>query len=296
MLTRSNKEISFMKFFVCGLLFGIALYDVFGRALPGDDWKALEAQRAQGEYIRSIENRAIAEKTAFEKRTKEIIETYNSNVKDLLETEELDQELSLKENIAKLQLKVIRVKNLNEAKVQAKKRALNDKNYVNKQISNSNMLSLYEINETVPFYSKDGTVETTKIMHYDSVGANGAIKYTYEEIIKKYPDIGLSSERYYKYITLSKNKKEMSEDSSFEKGGIIFVDESINLEETKPADIFIVSISAPVSEETMIEAVKKYNNSLKSNKKSKGTLSNKKAATPASKPATSKNNTTKQTK
>ena len=275
-------------------MFGIVLYNAYGKSAPGDDWRKLRAQQEQAEYIRSVENRAIAEKAAFEKRTKEIIESYNSNIKDILETEELSPELSLKENIEKLQLKVIRVKSLNEAKAQAKKRALNDKGYVNKQVNNSNKLSLYEINESAPFYSKDGTVETTKIMHYDSVDAKGAVKYTYEEVIKKYPDIGLSSERYYKYITLSKNKKEKSEDSSFEKGGIIFIDESVNLEETKPTDIFIVSISAPVSEETMIEAVKKYNSAFKANKKSKGTQSNKKAASTNSKTATTKNNTTKQ--
>ena len=254
---------------------------------------AVEAQRSQAEYVNRVEDRAREEKTAFEKRTKEILDVYASKMKSLLETEELDSKLSLRQNIENLQLKAVQVKNLNEAKTLAKKLAENDKDFAGKQIENSNKLSLYEINETSPFYVKDDSVETTNIVHVDS-----NLNYTTEEVIKKYPDTGLSEVRYYKYITLSKNKNERNADLMFEEGGIVFMDEKLNLDEAKPEDIYIVSISAPVPKANMIDAIKAHNKSFKTSEtKSKeksektGTQSNKKPAASSSKtPATNKAN------
>ena len=251
---------------------------------------AVEAQRSQAEYVNRVEDRAREEKNAFEKRTKEILDVYSSKMKSLLETEELDSKLSLQQNIEKLQLKVVQVKNLNEAKALAKKLAANDKDFAGKQIENSNKLSLYEINETSPFYVKDDSVEMTSIVHVDST-----LNYTTEEVIKKYPDTGLSEVRYYKYITLSKNKNEKNADSRFEAGGIVFVDEKLNLAESEPEDIYIVSLSAPVPKANMINAIKEHNKAFKTSEtKSKeksektGTQSNKK---PAAATATNKANT-----
>ena len=280
-----------MKLFACGLLFAVSFLCVYGRSRMEQEARgAVEAQRSQMEYINRVEDRAREEKTAFEKRTKEILDVYASKMKSLLETEELDSKLSLQQNIEKLQLKVVQVKNLNEAKNLAKKLAANDKDFAGKQIENSNKLSLYEINETSPFYVKDDSVETTNIVHVDST-----LNYTTEEVIKKYPDTGLSEVRYYKYITLSKNKNEKNADSRFEAGGIVFVDEKLNLAESEPEDIYIVSLSAPVPKANMINAIKEHNKAFKTSEtKSKeksektGTQSNKK---PAAATATNKANT-----
>ena len=280
-----------MKLFTCGLLFAASFLCVYGRSrLEQEARGAVEAQRSQAEYVNRVEDRAREEKTAFEKRTKEILDVYASKMKSLLETEELDSKLSLQQNIEKLQLKVVQVKNLNEAKNLAKKLAANDKDFAGKQIENSNKLSLYEINETSPFYVKDESVEMTSIVHVDST-----LNYTTEEVIKKYPDTGLSEVRYYKYITLSKNKNEKNADSRFEAGGIVFVDEKLNLAESEPEDIYIVSLSAPVPKANMINAIKEHNKAFKTSEtKSKeksektGTQSNKK---PAAATATNKANT-----
>ena len=280
-----------MKLFACGLLFAVSFLCVYGRSRMEQEARgAVEAQRSQMEYINRVEDRAREEKTAFEKRTKEILDVYASKMKSLLETEELDSKLSLQQNIEKLQLKVVQVKNLNEAKNLAKKLAANDKDFAGKQIENSNRLSLYEINETSPFYVKDDSVETTNIVHVDS-----NLNYTTEEVIKKYPDTGLSEVRYYKYITLSKNKNEKNADSRFEAGGIVCVDEKLNLAEPEPEDIYIVSLSAPVPKANMINAIKEHNKAFKTSEtKSKeksektGTQSNKK---PAAATATNKANT-----
>ena len=280
-----------MKLFACGLLFAVSFLCVYGRSRMEQEARgAVEAQRSQMEYINRVEDRAREEKTAFEKRTKEILDVYASKMKSLLETEELDSKLSLQQNIEKLQLKVVQVKNLNEAKNLAKKLAANDKDFAGKQIENSNRLSLYEINETSPFYVKDDSVETTNIVHVDS-----NLNYTTEEVIKKYPDTGLSEVRYFKYITLSKNKNEKNADSRFEAGGIVFVDEKLNLAESEPEDIYIVSLSAPVPKANMINAIKEHNKAFKTSEtKSKeksektGTQSNKK---PAAATATNKANT-----
>ena len=280
-----------MKLFACGLLFAVSFLCVYGRSRMEQEARgAVEAQRSQMEYINRVEDRAREEKTAFEKRTKEILDVYASKMKSLLETEELDSKLSLQQNIEKLQLKVVQVKNLNEAKNLAKKLAANDKDFAGKQIENSNKLSLYEINETSPFYVKDDSVEMTSIVHVDST-----LNYTTEEVIKKYPDTGLSEVRYYKYITLSKNKNEKNADSRFEAGGIVFVDEKLNLAESEPEDIYIVSLSAPVPKANMINAIKEHNKAFKTSEtKSKeksektGTQSNKK---PAAATATNKANT-----
>lgn len=285
----------YMKLFACGLLFAASFLCVYGRSRMEQEARgAVEAQRAQAEYVNRVEDRAREEKIAFEKRTKEIVDVYASKMKSLLETEELDSKLSLRQNIEKLQLKVVQVKNLNEAKTFAKKLAANDKVFAGKQIENSNKLSLYEINETSPFFVKDESVETTNIVHVDS-----NLNYTTEEIIRKYPDTGLSEVRYYKYITLSKNKSEKNADSRFEAGGIVFVDESLNLDEVKPEDIYIVSLSAPVPKANMIDAIKAHNKSFNTSEtKSKekiektGTQSNKKSAATSSKtPTTDKANT-----
>ena len=284
-----------MKLFACGLLFAVSFLCVYGRSrMEQEAWGAVEAQRSQAEYVNRVEDRAREEKNAFENRTKEILDVYSSKMKSLLETEELDSKLSLQQNIEKLQLKVVQVKNLNEAKALAKKLAANDKDFAGKQIENSNKLSLYEINETSPFYVKDDSVETTGIVHVDS-----KLNYTTEEVIKKYPDTGLSEVRYYKYITLSKNKSEKNADSRFEAGGIVFVDENLNLDEAKPEDIYIVSLSAPVPKANMIDAIKEHNKAFKTSEtKSKekseksGSQSNKKPAAAGSKtPATNKANT-----
>ena len=280
-----------MKLFACGLLLAVSFLCVYGRSRMEQEARgAVEAQRSQAEYVNRVEDRAREEKTAFEKRTKEILDVYASKMKSLLETEELDSKLSLQQNIEKLQLKVVQVKNLNEAKNLAKKLAANDKDFAGKQIENSNRLSLYEINETSPFYVKDDSVETTNIVHVDST-----LNYTTEEVIKKYPDTGLSEVRYYKYITLSKNKNEKNADSRFEAGGIVFVDEKLNLAESEPEDIYIVSLSAPVPKANMINAIKEHNKAFKTSEtKSKeksektGTQSNKK---PAAATATNKANT-----
>ena len=280
-----------MKLFACGLLFAVSFLCVYGRSrMEQEAWGAVEAQRSQAEYVNRVEDRAREEKNAFENRTKEILDVYSSKMKSLLETEELDSKLSLQQNIEKLQLKVVQVKNLNEAKALAKKLAANDKDFAGKQIENSNRLSLYEINETSPFYVKDDSVETTNIVHVDS-----NLNYTTEEVIKKYPDTGLSEVRYYKYITLSKNKNEKNADSKFEAGGIVFVDEKLNLAESEPEDIYIVSLSAPVPKANMINAIKEHNKAFKTSEtKSKeksektGTQSNKK---PAAATATNKANT-----
>ena len=280
-----------MKLFACGLLLAVSFLCVYGRSRMEQEARgAVEAQRSQAEYVNRVEDRAREEKNAFEKRTKEILDVYSSKMKSLLETEELDSKLSLQQNIEKLQLKVVQVKNLNEAKALAKKLAANDKDFAGKQIENSNKLSLYEINETSPFYVKDDSVETTNIVHVDST-----LNYTTEEVIKKYPDTGLSEVRYYKYITLSKNKNEKNADSRFEAGGIVFVDEKLNLAESEPEDIYIVSLSAPVPKANMINAIKEHNKAFKTSEtKSKeksektGTQSNKK---PAAATATNKANT-----
>ena len=280
-----------MKLFACGLLFAVSFLCVYGRSRMEQEARGtVEAQRSQMEYINRVEDRAREEKTAFEKRTKEILDVYASKMKSLLETEELDSKLSLQQNIEKLQLKVVQVKNLNEAKNLAKKLAANDKDFAGKQIENSNRLSLYEINETSPFYVKDDSVETTNIVHVDS-----NLNYTTEEVIKKYPDTGLSEVRYYKYITLSKNKNEKNADSRFEAGGIVFVDEKLNLAESEPEDIYIVSLSAPVPKANMINAIKEHNKEfktsetkLKEKSEKTGTQSNKK---PAAATATNKANT-----
>ena len=280
-----------MKLFVCGLLFFVIALGLYGRSrLEQEARGAVEAQRSQAEYVNRVEDRAREEKAAFEKRTKEILDVYASKMKTLLETEELESKLSLQQNIEKLQLNVVRVKNLNEAKNLAKKLAANDKDFAGKQIENSNKLSLYEINETSPFYVKDDSVEMTSIVHVDST-----LNYTTEEVIKKYPDTGLSEVRYYKYITLSKNKNEKNADSRFEAGGIVFVDEKLNLAESEPEDIYIVSLSAPVPKANMINAIKEHNKAFKTSEtKSKeksektGTQSNKK---PAAATATNKANT-----
>lgn len=137
-------------------------------------------------------------------------------------------------------------------------------------------------------------METTNIVHVDST-----LNYTTEEVIKKYPDTGLSEVRYYKYITLSKNKNEKNADSKFEAGGIVFVDEKLNLDEVKPEDIYIVSLSAPVPKANMIDAIKEHNKAFKTSEtKSKeksektGMQSSKKSAAAGSKtPATNKANT-----
>ena len=289
------KENNNMKFFVCGLLFFVIALGLYGRSrLEQEARGTVEAQRSQAEYVYRVEDRAREEKAAFEKRTKEILDVYASKMKTLLETEELESKLSLQQNIEKLQLKAVQVKNLNEAKTLAKKLAANDKDFAGKQIENSNKLSLYEINETSPFYVKDESVEMTSIVHVDS-----NLNYTTEEVIKKYPGTGLSEVRYYKYITLSKNKNERNADLMFEEGGIVFVDEKLNLDEAKPEDIYIVSISAPVPKANMIDAIKAHNKSFKTSEtKSKeksektGTQSNKKPAASSSKtPATNKANT-----
>ena len=289
------KENNNMKLFVCGLLFFVIALGLYGRSrLEQEARGAVEAQRSQAEYVNRVEDRAREEKAAFEKRTKEILDVYASKMKTLLETEELESKLSLQQNIEKLQLKAVQVKNLNEAKTLAKKLAENDKDFAGKQIENSNKLSLYEINETSPFYVKDESVEMTSIVHVDS-----NLNYTTEEVIKKYPGTGLSEVRYYKYITLSKNKNERNADLMFEEGGIVFVDEKLNLDEAKPEDIYIVSISAPVPKANMIDAIKAHNKSFKTSEtKSKeksektGTQSNKKPAASSSKtPATNKANT-----
>ena len=280
-----------MKLFACGLLFFVIALGLYGRSrLEQEARGAVEAQRSQAEYVNRVEDRAREEKAAFEKRTKEILDVYASKMKTLLETEELESKLSLQQNIEKLQLNVVRVKNLNEAKNLAKKLAANDKDFAGKQIENSNKLSLYEINETSPFYVKDDSVETTNIVHVDS-----NLNYTTEEVIKKYPDTGLSEVRYYKYITLSKNKNEKNADSKFEAGGIVFVDEKLNLAEAKPEDIYIVSLSAPVPKANMINAIKEHNKEfktsetkLKEKSEKTGTQSNKK---PAAATATNKANT-----
>ena len=280
-----------MKLFACGLLLAVSFLCVYGRSRMEQEARgAVEAQRSQAEYVNRVEDRAREEKNAFEKRTKEILDVYSSKMKSLLETEELDSKLSLQQNIEKLQLKVVQVKNLNEAKALAKKLAANDKDFAGKQIENSNKLSLYEINETSPFYVKDDSVEMTSIVHVDST-----LNYTTEEVIKKYPDTGLSEVRYYKYITLSKNKNEKNADSRFEAGGIVFVDEKLNLAESEPEDIYIVSLSAPVPKANMINAIKEHNKAFmtsetKSKEKSEktGTQSNKK---PAAATATNKANT-----
>jgi len=280
-----------MKLFACGLLLAVSFLCVYGRSRMEQEARgAVEAQRSQAEYVNRVEDRAREEKNAFEKRTKEILDVYSSKMKSLLETEELDSKLSLQQNIEKLQLKVVQVKNLNEAKALAKKLAANDKDFAGKQIENSNKLSLYEINETSPFYVKDDSVEMTSIVHVDST-----LNYTTEEVIKKYPDTGLSEVRYYKYITLSKNKNEKNADSRFEAGGIVFVDEKLNLAESEPEDIYIVSLSAPVPKANMINAIKEHNKAFKTSEtKSKeksektGTQSNKK---PAAATATNKANT-----
>lgn len=285
------KENNNMKLFVCGLLFFVIALGLYGRSrLEQEARGAVEAQRSQAEYVNRVEDRAREEKTAFEKRTKEILDVYASKMKSLLETEELDSKLSLQQNIEKLQLKVVQVKTLNEAKTLTKKLAENDKDFAGKQIENSNKLSLYEINETSPFYVKDESVEMTSIVHVDS-----KLNYTTEEVIKKYPDTGLSEVRYYKYITLSKNKSEKNADSRFEAGGIVFVDENLNLDEAKPEDIYIVSLSAPVPKANMIDAIKEHNKAFKTSEtKSKekseksGSQSNKK---PAAATATNKANT-----
>lgn len=47
------------------------------------------------------------------------------------------------------------------------------------------------------------------------------------------------------------------------KGGIIFVDETINLDEVKPEDLYIISVSASVSKDVMIEEVKKHNKKIR---------------------------------
>ena len=283
-----------MKLFACGLLFAVSFLCVYGRSRMEQEARgAVEAQRSQAEYVNRVEDRAREEKNAFEKRTKEILDVYASKMKSLLETEELDSKLSLRQNIENLQLKAVQVKNLNEAKTLAKKLAENDKDFAGKQIENSNKLSLYEINETSPFYVKDDSVEMTSIVHVDST-----LNYTTEEVIKKYPDTGLSEVRYYKYITLSKNKNERNADLMFEEGGIVFMDEKLNLDEAKPEDIYIVSISAPVPKANMIDAIKAHNKSFKTSEtKSKeksektGTQSNKKPAASSSKtPATNKAN------
>lgn len=275
-----------MKFLACGLLFCVAAFSVYGASIQRDAWGAAAVQRSQSEYINRVEDQAREEKEAFEKRTKEIIEVYNTKMKSILETKELDSSLSLQQNADKLQLKVVQIKNLNEAKTLAKKLAAKDKDFVEKQIDNSNRLSLYEINEAAPFYIKDETIEMTNIIHVD---AN--LNYTTEKIVKKYPDLGLSSVRYYKYITLSKNKNERNTDSKFEEGGTVFVDESLNLDEVKPEDIYIVSISAPVPNKIMIEGIKKHNKPFKTSEtKTKektdiaGTQSTKKPAATGSKP------------
>ena len=284
-----------MKLFVCGLLFFVIALGLYGRSrLEQEARGAVEAQRSQAEYVNRVEDRAREEKAAFEKRTKEILDVYASKMKTLLETEELESKLSLQQNIEKLQLKAVQVKNLNEAKTLAKKLAENDKDFAGKQIENSNKLSLYEINETSPFYVKDESVEMTSIVHVDS-----NLNYTTEEVIKKYPGTGLSEVRYYKYITLSKNKNERNADLLFEEGGIVFVDEKLKLDEAKPEDIYIVSISAPVPKANMIDAIKAHNKSFKTSEtKSKeksektGTQSNKKPVASSSKtPATNKANT-----
>ena len=169
-----------MKFLACGLLFCVAAFSVYGASIQRDAWGAAAVQRSQSEYINRVEDQAREEKEAFEKRTKEIIEVYNTKMKSILETKELDSSLSLQQNADKLQLKVVQVKNLNEAKPLAKKLAANDKDFVEKQIDNSNRLSLYEINEAAPFYIKDETIEMTNIIHVD---AN--LNYTTEKIVKK---------------------------------------------------------------------------------------------------------------
>ena len=236
-----------MKLFACGLLLAVSFLCVYGRSrLEQEARGAVEAQRSQAEYVNRVEDRAREEKNAFENRTKEILDVYSSKMKSLLETEELDSKLSLQQNIEKLQLKVVQVKNLNEAKALAKKLAANDKDFAGKQIENSNKLSLYEINETSPFYVKDESVEMTSIVHVDST-----LNYTTEEVIKKYPDTGLSEVRYYKYITLSKNKNEKNADSRFEAGGIVFVDEKLNLAESEPEDIAKLAVAGIPSDYIM---------------------------------------------
>ena len=77
------------------------------------------------------------------------------------------------------------------------------------------------------------------------------LNYTTEEVIKKYPDTGLSEVRYYKYITLSKNKNEKNADSRFEAGGIVFVDEKLNLAESEPEDIAKLAVAGIPSDYIM---------------------------------------------
>ena len=76
------------------------------------------------------------------------------------------------------------------------------------------------------------------------------------------------------------------------------MDENLNLDEAKPEDIYIVSLSAPVPKANMIDAIKEHNKAFKTSEpKSKeksektGTQSNKKPAASSSKtPATNKAN------
>ena len=252
------------KIFVSIGIFSIVIGNIFGSSLAArggfNSLNEINALTSRNQYADRVNDIAYEKKSENDELKIEVGNEYAENMKDILETEKLDPKLTLKENIDKLKLKVVKVKGVADAKEYAKKKATTDKNYVVKQINNSNILSMYEISEDFPYYVKDGTEEKETLQRLDYAGSyQEAYKYHYEEIVTKFPEMGLSRVRNYKFITMTKNKKEKSESFNFEEGGVIFVDEKVDIENVKPEDLYIVSFSKYISTDTMKIVISAHN-------------------------------------
>lgn len=173
---------------------------------------------------------------------------YDDNAKNKFCTKTLDPNLTIKENINKLNLKPIYVKDLAEAKEFIKKIADTDKDYITKQIEGDKVLSTYKICEESPFYVEDDTVKKETVEGVD--------------IIVKFSKIGLSNMKAFNYITFSETENNKNQKIKFEADNIIFIDENIDLEKVELKNLQIRIIHGIISNDTIKNVVISHNKNI----------------------------------
>ena len=225
------------------------------------------AKRSVIDNMHLIEEQAKMKKAEVDERFDEACRLYNYNMRKKMETKRLIYGKTLKESMEEHNIKIVRVKNLTEAKLFAKEIVTDDREYIYKQLNSNSRFSKYEINEDLPFYIKDATVGKIDIQHMDLRG-----NLTYDEAVIEYPSLGLSNVRSFKYITLSMNQRENNNNTKFEEGGVVFIDAQIDLDKVKLNNLFIVTVTATIPKVNIIDIVKRHNKKIREENEGKVTL------------------------
>lgn len=257
-----NKILVFI--FTFGLFFNIYCADKKDTLVRP---RQLGLKQSRVNNMQLIEEQAKLKKVEVDERFDEACRLYNYNMRKKMETKRLIYGKTLKESMEEHNIKIVRVKNLTEAKLFAKEIVADDREYIYKQLNSNSRFSKYEINEDLPFYIKDASVGKIEIQHMDLRGY-----YTYDEAVIEYPSLGLSNVRTFKYITLSLNDRENNNNTKFEEGGVVFIDERLDIDHVSLNRLFIVTVTATIPKVNIIDIVKRHNKKIREENEGKVTL------------------------